>query len=460
MNAAVKTVPNSNEAPLAPLARAGLASEITELAAHINAATYRFLKLIAEFDRRGGWSGEGVKSCAHWLNWKCGIGLCAGREKIRVGRALEVLPQISEAFGSGVVSYSKVRAMTRIATPDNEDFLLHVAKSGTASHVEKVVRYHSRVERSRETEEANEQYASRELTVRWEEDGTLVVRGRLTPEQGALFVKALDAAAAGLDDSAVSSGARVNWKTRRADALGVMAETLLASGPQAVNGGDRLQVVVHVDAATLVGEEDSATEIHAIEDGPSLAGETIRRLCCDSGLLPIVVDDEGEPLNVGRRTRSVSAPLRRALKVRDEGCRFPGCTSTRFVDAHHITHWAHGGETKLSNLLLLCRFHHRQVHEGGFGVRAEEEGRGFVFTRPDGQVLARGPALAVAPDGDEHIRAANDDAGLDIDAQTGVTRWYGEALDYSIALGVLAARRRDCEEARSQRGPGEPHDDR
>ena len=197
MNAAVNTVPDANKAALTPLQRAELASEITELAAHINAATYRFLMLIAEFDRRGAWSGEGVKSCAHWLNWKCGIGLCAGREKIRVGRALEVLPQISEAFGSGVVSYSKVRAMTRIATPDNEDFLLHVAKSGTASHVEKVVRYHSRVERSREIEEANEQYASRELTVRWEEDGTLVVRGRLTPEQGALFTKALDAVSAG-----------------------------------------------------------------------------------------------------------------------------------------------------------------------------------------------------------------------------------------------------------------------
>jgi hypothetical protein len=123
-----------------------LEQEITTLAAHLSAATYRWLVLIEEFDRRMGWAGWGVRSCAHWLSWKCGVGLVAAREKVRVARALPSLPRVSEAMAAGRLSYSKVRAITRIAGPHNESALLSIAENGTASHVETTVRHYRQTE--------------------------------------------------------------------------------------------------------------------------------------------------------------------------------------------------------------------------------------------------------------------------------------------------------------------------
>ena len=162
------------------------------------------------------------------------------------------------------------------------------------------------------------------------------------------------------------------WITRRraaqrADALGLLAESFLQHGSQAMNGGDRHQVVIHVSAETL---QHSSAGCCELDDGPSLAAETVRRIACDASLVPIVEDEDGNPLNIGRKTRSISAPMRRALNSRDRGCRFPGCTHTRYVDAHHIHHWADGGETSTENLVSLCRFHHRKVHEGGIASRS------------------------------------------------------------------------------------------
>ena len=171
-----------------------LGDEITELAAHIHAATFQLLELIHEFDEQEGWSGEGVNSCAHWLNWKCGMNQGAAREKVRVAHALPDLPLISAAFREGKVSYSKVRAMTRVATPKNEEYLLSIANHGTAHHVERLVSQYRRLKRDEALELENIRHAQRELSWMMDSDGMWLFRGKFTAEQGALIARALEAA--------------------------------------------------------------------------------------------------------------------------------------------------------------------------------------------------------------------------------------------------------------------------
>ena len=171
-----------------------LAAEITELTGHLNAANHRWLMLIAEFDRRSGWADWATQSCAHWLNWKCGIDLGAAREKVRVAHALEALPKISAAMERGQLSYSKVRALTRVADADTEDYLLQIALHGTAGHVEKLVRHFRRSRQASELSREAAQQIHRACTYMWDEDGSLVLKARLPAEAGALVLKALEAA--------------------------------------------------------------------------------------------------------------------------------------------------------------------------------------------------------------------------------------------------------------------------
>ena len=173
---------------------AQLEDQITELAAHIHAATYRLLKLIREYDACDGWAAPGLRSCAHWLNWKCGIDLGAAREKVRVAHALEELPRISAVFRQGRLSYSKVRAMTRVATRNNERYLLMIARHGTAHHVERLVRNYRKVKRIEALEQENTRHAQRELNWSVDDEGYWVLRGRFTAEQGALIQNALEQA--------------------------------------------------------------------------------------------------------------------------------------------------------------------------------------------------------------------------------------------------------------------------
>ncbi|HSH60345.1 MAG TPA: DUF222 domain-containing protein [Acidimicrobiales bacterium] len=414
-----------------PLER--LEAEICEQAADIWAATSRWLALVAEFDRREGWATWGCKSCAHWLSWRCGVALNAAREKVRVARKLEELPSVSEAFSRGELSYSKVRALTRVATSKNEAELADLARTATTAQLERLVRAYRGVLAADEIERANQRHDRRYVRWSWDDDGSLVIRGRLSPEDGAVFVAAMGAAAQSLsasegseDVSAETSSATV----RNADALVGMAAAALAADAADATGGDRSQVVVHVDAKVL---EQGGSGRCELEDGPSLAAETARRLACDAGVVPIIEDGDGEPLNVGRKTRSVPPAIRRALKSRDGGCRFPGCSQRRFVDGHHVRHWAQGGETSLSNLVLLCRRHHRMVHEGGFGVHAEGHGRVF-FTRPDGKGIPDSPS-AVKSHCD--VRGVNRRRGLNIGPSTCVPRWAGERMDYGLAVDGL-----------------------
>ena len=250
--------------PSADLSIEDIADEIATLSATIQAATYRMLCLVEELDRRDGWAdpmdANGFRSCAHWLSWRVGLSLGAARQQVRVARALPMLPRISEAFRAGAMSYSKVRAITRIAEPDNEEMLLDWALDGTASQVERLVRSYRRANPTEENERAEEQQRSRGLVTFFDDDGMLVVRGRLAPEQGALLMKALEVAEeelwAGEDGSAEPSPAtdtapatdpapKTDAGQRRADALARVAEQSLAEDASEPARGDRFQVVVH-----------------------------------------------------------------------------------------------------------------------------------------------------------------------------------------------------------------------
>ena len=384
-----------------------LGDAIAELSAHLEAASARLLDLIREFDARGGW-GNGFRSCAHWLSWRIGLDLGAAREKVRVARALATLPRLADALARGELSYAKVRALSRVATPETEARLLGVGRGGTAAHVERIVRGWRYMDRKAEARETKRQHASRALHVHQDEDGTVVVRGRLEPEVGALFMKALAAARETLyqrsrseavtrfnDPSADPSAERPTMAQQRADALVLLAEAALDHGLDPGAPGERYQVVVHVDASALADPEQPGQSV--LEDGARVSAETSQRLACDASRVVMRHDEDGRTVEVGARTRTIPPALRRALHHRDQGCRFPGC-GLPFGQGHHLQHWAQGGPTTLSNLALLCRRHHRAVHEEGYQVKRQPWSRWWSARRNAGGIVrVRAPTSTVRP---------------------------------------------------------------
>ena len=620
-----------------------LAAEITTLAGHLNAAQYRFLKLLDEFDREQGWAGPGVRSLAHWLNWKCGIGELVAREKVRVARALRALPTIDAAFERGQISYSKVRAMTRAATPGNEAQLLNIARHGTAEHIERLVRVYRRCRKRAETSPGETERRREERFYCFDEDeDTTVFGGRVSAEQGRLLMKALDAMVAEMDadereagdasqaddapagdvpqadlahrsvdthqaddepeacdepradeigkadtpesaenvsaetfkagsgaggssessaptpgrnvsaetsvdgleasvsaetpaavagtivsaeTSTASSGKNVSAETfsdgrsgvepheshepdqpplkplrvRRATALVQIAEHYLAtrsrnSGATPLRSSDAYQVFVHVNANDahpdnrINGGHTTYTDDHRC-----LAPHVARQLACDASRRTVLENERGEVLNIGRRSRIVPWHIAHALRIRDGGCRFPGCNQHRWTDAHHIHHWADGGETSLENLVTLCRFHHRELHRGEyhiergaggelifmdaqqraippaihpqFGDRHGSGGAACVADVPgapdtpdtpdttdapdtahtpdvtiDASTITDTPVTTTAADRLERLQAEHRERGVEIDKSTAVTRWAGERMDYSTAIEWLLNR--------------------
>ncbi len=340
-----------------------LEDEIATLASHIYAGTCRWLELVAELDRRGGFAGCTV---AEWLAWRCALSPRAAREHVRVARALAELRLIQDAFARGELSYAKVRALTRVADEESEEELLELARHLTASQLERAVRAYRQVANA----EAAALQAAAYVGYSWDEDGALTVRARLAPEDGALFLRALEAARDRLQERDWEAGGSAEPRPTNAEALVAMADTSLAGETEGRSGGERYQVVVHFDAGSGAS---------VLDDGPALADETARRLACDASLVEIVERD-GEPLSVGRKTRTIPPAIRRALHARDRRCCFPGCENRRFLHAHHIRHWAAGGETSLDNLILLCGRHHGFIHEGRYSVELSDGG--VVFRDP------------------------------------------------------------------------------
>jgi hypothetical protein len=288
---------------LAALSFEELEAELATLASHLYAGTCRWLELVAELDRRGEWAESRRASCAEWLAWRCSLTPQAAREHVRVARRLPELPLTHAAFARGQLSYAKVRALTRVASAENEEELLELARVCTAAQLERAVRGYRRVT----TEEARELQEEARLSVFWEPDGSLQIHGRLAPEDGALLLRALEA----MRDDRFRQGCgsaepRPARQASHAEALVAVAEAALAHPDEGRPAGERYQVVVHVDQGVLSDDGAGGCEL---EEGSALAPETARRLACDASLV-----------RNGRKTRAIPPALRRALGARDRGC--------------------------------------------------------------------------------------------------------------------------------------------
>lgn len=279
--------------------------ELATLASHLYAGSCRWLELVGELDRRGGFAGSGCSSVAEWLAWRCALTPRAAREHVRVARCLPELPLVDAAFARGELSYAKVRALTRVATAGNEEELLELARALTAAQLERAVTAYRRVT----TAEARD---LQESAVFFDADGSLAVHGRLAPEDGALLLRALDAMRdARWNRERGSAEPRPARQASNAEALVALCEAALASPDASRPGGERYQIVVHADEAALSGDGEGGCEL---DDGAALAPETARPFACDASTV-----------RNGRKTRTIPPALRRALRTRDRGCQFPGC---------------------------------------------------------------------------------------------------------------------------------------
>ena len=391
-----------------PLER--LEAQICELAGHLAAATCRFLVLLGDFDARRGWASWEMGSCAQWLSWKCQMSSGTAREHVRVARALRDLPVIRARFAAGRLSYAKVRALTRIATAATEAGLAELAGPMTANQLERFARAHRQVTQAGDADAR----VRRRLVWRFEEDGSLSGTFRLPPLQGAVLLKALRARLRRPRPVIRAPRRRFRGNARAAPAAG--ARRPGGSGPVPRRGRPGDQRVHRADARLHRG---------AVLDDPRRR----RRV-----------------LALGRRRRRPSSAIRRAARERDGcRCRFPGCESRR-TDLHHIQHWVNGGRTDLDNLISLCPYHHKLVHDRGYLIAAPPGGGTFTFYRPDGTPLPSSPPL---PEPDGPIDQAHDAA---ITPDTIIPPWYGERLDLNHAIWVCFANARTKEEEPEQDG--------
>ena len=479
--------PTHEQAALDSDARHERMDRVAVLHAEITAATREFLRALAESDRHRDWEAEGFGSCSEWLAWRIGITRDTAGEKVRAARALENLPLISKAMARGEVSFSKVRALTRAATPENEGDMLAYAKACSAASLERLVRGWKTLGRLDEERAERLRHRMRSFSVFPSNEGMYVVKGIVTPEVGALLMRAIEAASDALyrqashadeddpdgddpgglaqsgDPGRYRSGSvdpdRPTSAQLRADALGLLAERALAAGfgrscADEGDGGDgdeegraeapisgtraaRYQVVLHVEPETL--RDHGEPGMSELEDGTRLSAESARRLACDAGLATVVRGDDGSVSDSGRRARTVPPAVRRALEARDRGCRFPGC-GLRFTDAHHVVHWADGGDTSLNNLILLCAGHHRAVHEGRYRVCTDREGKA-VFFSPSGRVLAGAPPLPnLGPNSVEALVTRNRARGVAPDWRIGMPRYkYDHDVPWEIEAAALEA---------------------
>ena len=346
---------------------------ILTLCTRINAATYELLVLIREFEERGGHLKWGLENCAEWLAWRCDLSMTTALEKVRVARALKTLPVISSAFSTGELSYSKVRAMTRVAGGSNEKELVAFALRHTASHVAEHCR-ELRMGDASSLAVAERAFGNRSLRIRRDAArGMMILTVDLPLEAGDLIDKALDKAR---DDECLKVPDLIDtaWSTRQADAFVTMVKEYLCGDIKEGRGNaDNYLVTIHVDQSALAGNNGRS----------SLPIESVKRLCCDANAV-VLTEENGQPLSIGRKSRIVPTALQRAVRARDNNtCTFPGCRNHRFLHCHHVEHWSNGGETSLDNLLLLCTKHHTLVHEGGFRIDKDFNAR-WVFYRPDG----------------------------------------------------------------------------
>lgn len=356
---------------------AELRETMGQLHALATAALARMLEIASVYDQRRAWAEDGAPSMAHWLTAEFGMAFDTASEMTRVARELPALPAIGEVFARGELCWDQVRAVSKMATPESDERLAEDAAKFSAGQLQRMAR------RARPVpdEEEEDAHLRRSLRMRWDHRRhTFRLSGRLPEAEGAVVEKALELIAS---RSAVDpeTGCYEPYDRRCADALVELASQKVASHPDA----DQATVVVHVDADALDGGEGMAE----LEAGGAVSAETARRLACDARWTVVVDGPDGLPLGIGRTDRRVPKWLRRQLRFRDGCCRFPGCERKGWLAAHHIRYWTEGGPTDMDNLVLLCQFHHRVVHERGWKVEGNPNGE-LTFIRPDGTVRATG----------------------------------------------------------------------
>jgi hypothetical protein len=419
-----------------PLER--LEAEITALAGHLAAGECRWLRLVAEYDRRAGHETWGCPTVAHWLSWHCGLDMRSAREKVRVAHALEDLPLVREEFAAGRLSYSKVRAITRVATPANEEALVMYAQHATAAQTERIVRTYRRYRSPQaENEAANQLHDEQYLRVESDLDAAGIVNGRMPPEIAAALLQALELARRRMSADQRGEGGPAgpprSIGALNVDALAMIVETFMANEPAARQGSDRWMVGVNVDAEVLI--DDDPDGMCELNDGPALPAETVRRLFCDASTVALIRRAKGEPLTVSKRSSTLPRSARRAARFRDKGCRFPGCGERVFIDVHHVRHQSRGGGHEVVNILELCWFHHRLVHEGGWAVRLLEGGEVIAIT-PNGNVISS--FVEPPPSVESTISERNGALGVPIGATTITPDWWHDPLHLGDIVAGLA----------------------
>ncbi len=448
-----------------------LGDQIAEMSAHIDAAMHRLLTAIREFDSASGWHVQGALSCAHWLAWRVGWDLRTARERVRLARKLAELPLVNEQLRVGAMSYSQARAISRVATAEKEALWIAYAKRMPASQLDTMCRSYKNVQAYEQAHGADamagaiaaaQVAALRTLTRRSLDNGMVKFEVVLPSDEAAIVWAALNAATAKASVSPIPAAPTPAEPPRAAQtpAKPALATPPTAKAPTSADRGrqradafmeivqDRvrgarpqrcpIEIIITVTHAGLHGSAEPS-DLAMMADGEVIAASTARRFCCDAGIVVAHVDAHGLPLSVGRKTRTISAAIKRALRLRDRTCRFPGCNHSRYVDGHHIEHWANGGETALSNLMLLCSAHHTLLHEGGCRVEGNSANGWDFFDHRNRRIDAQPARTTTSNVGARHGFAALQDvnAMLAITANTNASEWTGEPIDYARCIDYL-----------------------
>jgi hypothetical protein len=448
----------SAAADLTSLPTERLEAEIVGLAAHLASSMCRWLLMVGEFDRRSACEEWECTSTAQWLSWRCALSPATAREHVRVARALEELPLVRAVFDTGELSYSKVRALVRAATPATERELVDLAREATAAQLERLVNLYGKAVEAAVSDETMEARDARRGADRYvDEHGMHVYVLRVPPEEGLIVDKAMEASDDVLYRQRRRDGGgdeRVPVAQRRADALMRVIELGRAAALQPdVEMPPQYLVTLHVRPGDVRIGDDGAYELgNGVRLNPKLA----RRLGCDA-LVQLAVDGEGRSssLDRGRTVRLATRDQRRTLLAAHATCAFPGCQApSSWCQIHHVVDWIANGPTDLDNLLPLCHRHHDAIHKRGWRLVRGRDGR-WDALGPDGRYMWAGPPPASARDIAEAVAA--------LEASLGAARGElrpgrrGERFDVDAAVIALASRDpRMREHARTWAGASPP----
>ncbi len=348
----------------------------------VSSAQRDLLALVAAVDRREAWRDDGARDTAHWLSMRYGISGWKAQRWIAAAHALDGLPRLSAALASGALGIDKVVELARFATPEHETDQIRWAREVSCA----TIRHRGDLEARATREQVVEAERDRRLSWWWCDEGRrLGLEAEFPAAQGAIVVRALERAAQMVPTMPGEEDACF-VEARRADGLVALASATIAGDPDP----DRATLVVHAQVDVMTGELRSGE----IEDGPVLHRETVERFSCGARTQTVLEDRRGNVLGLGRMSREPSAWMVRQVRYRDRGCRFPGCGARSFTEAHHIVWWSRGGRTDLDNLVLICSFHHRLVHEHGWSIERDAHGE-VRWRRVDGTWYRAGPSPGV-----------------------------------------------------------------